>query len=49
MPRALAYHRPSTLDEAVSLLAVPGRVVLGGGTIVMPESVTLKRSASALR
>lgn len=38
MPRALAYHRPSTLDEAVSLLAVPGRVVLGGGTIVNTPS-----------
>lgn len=34
MSKTTAYHRPSTLDEAVSLLAEPGRVVLGGGTIV---------------
>ena len=27
-----AYHRPSTLDEALDLLSSPGRVALGGGT-----------------
>ena len=27
-----AYHRPSSLQEALSLLSTPGRVALGGGT-----------------
>jgi CO/xanthine dehydrogenase FAD-binding subunit len=29
-----AYHRPATLDEAFSLLAQPGAVPLGGGTMI---------------
>ena len=32
MPLVTAYHRPSTLDEALDLLSAPGRVALGGGT-----------------
>ncbi|MFQ5555737.1 MAG: FAD binding domain-containing protein [Acidimicrobiia bacterium] len=32
MPRAVAYHRPETLEAALLLLETPGRVVLGGGT-----------------
>ena len=32
MPLVTAYHRPSTLDEALDLLSSPGRVALGGGT-----------------
>jgi len=37
MSRTIAYHRPSTLEEAVGLLESAGeapRVILGGGTIV---------------
>ncbi len=34
MPKAVAYHRPATLEEALTLLADPGRVILGGGTVV---------------
>lgn len=29
-----AYHRPKTLEEALSLLAQPGRLPLGGGTLL---------------
>ena len=32
MPLVTAYHRPSSLQEALSLLSTPGRVALGGGT-----------------
>ncbi len=32
MPLVTAYHRPSTLDEALDLLSSPERVALGGGT-----------------
>ncbi len=32
MPLVAAYHRPTNLDEALSLLAEPNRTVLGGGT-----------------
>ena len=32
MPLVAAYHRPSTLDEALDLLSSPERVALGGGT-----------------
>ena len=38
MPSIAAYHRPDSLDEALSLLAAPNRRALGGGTIVVPES-----------
>ena len=34
MTRVVAYHRPASLDEAVELLAGPGRVPLAGGTVV---------------
>src|SRR5687768_3631303 len=29
-----AYHRPKTLDEALTLLAQPNRTPLGGGTLL---------------
>ena len=32
VPLVTAYHRPSTLDEALGLLSSPERVALGGGT-----------------
>ena len=32
MPLVTAYHRPSSLDEALDLLSSPERVALGGGT-----------------
>ncbi|MEE3102970.1 MAG: hypothetical protein VX316_04380, partial [Actinomycetota bacterium] len=34
MPRALTYHRPASLDEALALLALDDHVPLGGGTIL---------------
>jgi len=37
-----AYHRPKTLDEALTLLTQPNRIPLGGGTLLshsMPEPV----------
>ena len=30
----IAYHRPKTLDEALTLLAHPNRTPLGGGTLL---------------
>ena len=33
-PMITTYHRPATLDEAFSLLAQPGTVPLGGGTMI---------------
>lgn len=30
----VSYHRPSTLADAVALLATPGSVILAGGTVV---------------
>lgn len=38
MPSVLAYHRPGSLDEASALLAEPNRRLIGGGTVVVPES-----------
>ena len=38
MPSVLAYHRPTSLDEAEELLADANRWALGGGTIVVPEA-----------
>lgn len=38
MPSVLAYHRPSTIDEASDLLTGPDRWALGGGTVVVPEA-----------
>lgn len=32
MPLVAGYHRPTTLDEAIELLADPNRVILAGGT-----------------
>jgi CO/xanthine dehydrogenase FAD-binding subunit len=29
-----AYHRPKTLDEALTLLTQPNRTPLGGGTLL---------------
>ena len=34
MPRIAAYHRPTDLDEALSLLTETNRVVLAGGTVI---------------
>lgn len=34
MARVLAYHRPTTIPDALALLHRPGAVVLGGGTSV---------------
>ncbi len=34
MPLVAAYHRPTTLEQALDLLAEPNRVVLGGGTVL---------------
>ena len=34
MPRALTYHRPASLDDALALLALDDHVPLGGGTIL---------------
>ena len=33
-----AYHRPKTLDEALTLLAQPNMVPLGGGTLLSHPS-----------
>ncbi len=38
MPSVLAYHRPTSLDEASELLAGSRRWALAGGTIVVPEA-----------
>lgn len=37
MPSVLAYHRPTTLDEASALLAESNRRAIGGGTVAVPE------------
>lgn len=34
MPRAFAYYRPTTLNDALALLALDNHVPLGGGTIL---------------
>jgi CO/xanthine dehydrogenase FAD-binding subunit len=34
MPKVVGYHRPSSLGEALELLAEPGSVALAGGTVV---------------
>lgn len=39
MMKAIAYHRPTTVDDAVALLREPGRVVLAGGTTVNDRTV----------
>lgn len=48
MPSIAAYHRPDSLDEALSLLAEPNRRALGGGTIVVPESRVARAEAVEL-
>lgn len=40
LPKVIGYHRPATVDEALSLLLAPGeteRILLGGGTVVNAE------------
>jgi aerobic carbon-monoxide dehydrogenase medium subunit len=39
VPLIAAYHRPADLDEALSLLAEPNRIVLAGGTVVNADRV----------
>jgi CO/xanthine dehydrogenase FAD-binding subunit len=34
MPRALSYHRPATLDDALALLGSDERIPLAGGTVL---------------
>ena len=34
MPRALNYHRPTTLDEALTFLGREDHVPLAGGTVL---------------
>jgi CO/xanthine dehydrogenase FAD-binding subunit len=36
LPNLRAYHRPTTLDEAVRLIRPPAVVPLGGGTVLLP-------------
>lgn len=38
----VAYHRPKTLDEALTLLDQPNRVPLGGGTLLAHVSDTVE-------
>ncbi|OUV00101.1 MAG: hypothetical protein CBC37_01860 [Acidimicrobiaceae bacterium TMED77] len=37
MPSVLAYHRPESLDEAQKLASQINTVLIGGGTLVIPE------------
>ncbi len=48
MPSIAAYHRPDSLDEALSLLAAPNRRALGGGTVVVPQSRVARPEAVEL-
>jgi len=48
MPGVMAYHRPSTIDEASSLLNDPGKVVLAGGTSLVPRALSDRSSETAL-
>ena len=34
MPKVTAFHRPDTVEAALALLAEPGRVPIGGGTVI---------------
>ncbi len=34
MPLPVAYHRPDTVEQALSLLSHPNRIPLGGGTVL---------------
>ncbi len=42
MPSVLAYYRPESLDEAATLLGEPNRSAIGGGTVVVPDSRTVR-------
>ena len=35
-----SYHRPKTLDEALTLLTQPNRIPLGGGTLLASRKPT---------
>ena len=37
MPSVLAYHRPASLDEAQKLASQKNAVLIGGGTLVIPD------------
>ena len=37
MPSVLAYHRPQSLDEAQKLASEKNGVLIGGGTLVIPQ------------
>ena len=37
MPSVLAYHRPQSLDEAQKLASEKNAVLIGGGTLVIPQ------------
>lgn len=39
MPSVMAYHRPSSLEEARTLLEVSTRRAIGGGTAVVPAAL----------
>ena len=43
MPSVLAYHRPTTVEEASALLDGPERRAIGGGTVVVPEARVNRR------
>jgi CO/xanthine dehydrogenase FAD-binding subunit len=40
MPSVLAYHRPQSLDEAQKLASQKNTVLIGGGTLVIPDVLT---------
>jgi len=41
------YHRPNTLEEALTLLSQPNTLPLGGGTLLSHTSTTLSASGTA--
>ena len=47
MPKVLEYHRPASLDEAVSLLALPNAAVLAGGTRINATPFDVSQIAEA--
>lgn len=34
MPKVTAFHRPDSVEAALALLAEPGRIPIGGGTVI---------------
>jgi CO/xanthine dehydrogenase FAD-binding subunit len=38
VPSILAYHRPTSIDDAAALLAEPDRRALAGGTVLVPDA-----------